>query len=404
MSAYACEPHRGSEPGVGWNWAVQAAKHHEVWVLTRRSNQKAIETELAERPVPNLHPMYHDLPRWLQHRDHRSLWAKCNYVLWQLTVLTVAKAQHQAIEFDVVHHLTFNSIDMPGILWLLGKPFIWGPVGGAQVPPVELKDEFRSHWWRQRVRMLQKKALRINPFTRLAVMRNHALIAANADAVAVLKRLGATHPILRLEAGVARTQIRTQSKPRVSDPRLEILWAGELVHRKGPFLAVDAVNKALKLNTPLHLTMVGDGPLQHELSQYILDAGMTTTVSLVGRVPFAEMKSCYDSASLFLFTSVQDTSGNVVLEAMASGLPVVTLDHQGAAAMVSDDAGIRVAVRSRQQVVEELGRAINTLWFDTHMRASMGDNARALVLDRHTWDRTGDFLRDLYQTGGSTIL
>lgn len=43
LSAYACEPGLGSEPGVGWNSALEAARFHDVWVLTRAANRKAIE-------------------------------------------------------------------------------------------------------------------------------------------------------------------------------------------------------------------------------------------------------------------------------------------------------------------------------------------------------------------------
>jgi len=46
VSAYACEPHKGSEPGVGWNWVKQIARFHEVWVITRANNKEKIEEEL----------------------------------------------------------------------------------------------------------------------------------------------------------------------------------------------------------------------------------------------------------------------------------------------------------------------------------------------------------------------
>ena len=47
VSAYACEPGRGSEPGVGWHWVREIARFNEVWVITRMNNRKAIETALA---------------------------------------------------------------------------------------------------------------------------------------------------------------------------------------------------------------------------------------------------------------------------------------------------------------------------------------------------------------------
>jgi hypothetical protein len=64
VSAYACEPEKGSEPAVGWNMVGQIARFHEVWVITRANNQEPIEKALATKPLPNVHWVYFDLPRW----------------------------------------------------------------------------------------------------------------------------------------------------------------------------------------------------------------------------------------------------------------------------------------------------------------------------------------------------
>jgi hypothetical protein len=66
MSAYACEPGKGSEPGVGWRWALEAARlGHEVWTLTRENNRPGIEAALAGLGAglaSRLHFVYYDLP------------------------------------------------------------------------------------------------------------------------------------------------------------------------------------------------------------------------------------------------------------------------------------------------------------------------------------------------------
>jgi hypothetical protein len=65
ISAYSCEPGKGSERGVGWNVVREVSKYHEVWVLTRPDESKeAIEAELARNPFPNLHFVYFTLPFW----------------------------------------------------------------------------------------------------------------------------------------------------------------------------------------------------------------------------------------------------------------------------------------------------------------------------------------------------
>ena len=62
ISAYGCEPDKGSEPGAGWNWAVEVAKRHKVTVLTRANNRCSIEKELQVNPRPNMSFIYYDLP------------------------------------------------------------------------------------------------------------------------------------------------------------------------------------------------------------------------------------------------------------------------------------------------------------------------------------------------------
>jgi len=87
ISAYACEPGKGSEPGVGWNLARHLAAHYEVWVLTRANNCPVIEVELAQSPVPGLHFVYHDLPPWARFWRRGQRGVQLYYYLWQLILI-----------------------------------------------------------------------------------------------------------------------------------------------------------------------------------------------------------------------------------------------------------------------------------------------------------------------------
>src|SRR5439155_23557282 len=97
VSAYACEPGKGSEPYVGWNLPLQLSYHHEIWVLTRSNNRECIEAELQRNPQPGLHIAYLDLPRWA------SFWKKGRrgihlyYFLWQVRAFFVARRLHREV-------------------------------------------------------------------------------------------------------------------------------------------------------------------------------------------------------------------------------------------------------------------------------------------------------------------
>src|SRR5437660_12518213 len=85
ISAYACEPNKGSEPEVGWQWALQMARFHDVTVLTRANNQPTIEPELArlegKQPLPRF--VYHDRGPSLLEFKRLFKAVTIYYLLWQ---------------------------------------------------------------------------------------------------------------------------------------------------------------------------------------------------------------------------------------------------------------------------------------------------------------------------------
>ena len=84
LSAYACEPNKGSEPGIGWRWALGLAHAgHEVWVITRANNAGAIEHALAGRRNAGLQFIYYDLPGWARGWKRGARGVRTYYVLWE---------------------------------------------------------------------------------------------------------------------------------------------------------------------------------------------------------------------------------------------------------------------------------------------------------------------------------
>lgn len=155
LSAYACEPDIGSEPGVGWNWARALIRRgHEVWVLTRANNRKPIERaveRLSEDERTRLHFIYYDLPAWAAWWKKGGRGVQLYYALWQRNILPVVKAAHVVHEFDLVHHLTFGVWCQPTRLYKLGIPVIFGPVGeGSRHRPILFKHSHlrldRGNW------------------------------------------------------------------------------------------------------------------------------------------------------------------------------------------------------------------------------------------------------------------
>jgi glycosyltransferase involved in cell wall biosynthesis len=98
------------------------------------------------------------------------------------------------------------------------------------------------------------------------------------------------------------------------------------------------------------------------------------------------MPDLFRQADAFLFTSLRDTSGSVVLEAMAHALLIITLDHQGVGEFVPSDAGIKVPVTTPGKTAATLAQEIRRLGASMEMRVRMGEAAWAYARTQ-TWDR-----------------
>ncbi|NOY72307.1 MAG: glycosyltransferase family 1 protein, partial [Gammaproteobacteria bacterium] len=135
MSAYSCEPGKGSEPGVGWNMALSMCKYHDVWVITRSTNKILIEKYLKSNPVQNLKFVYFDLPIFLIGWQKNQRGIRTHYYFWQLFAYFTARKLHEKVRFDLGHHVSMVMYWMPSFFIFMKIPFIWGTVGGGESMP-----------------------------------------------------------------------------------------------------------------------------------------------------------------------------------------------------------------------------------------------------------------------------
>ena len=89
LSAYACEPNTGSEPNVGWNWALGLSDlGHNVTVITRKNNESKIKRFLSNKIKNKINFIYYDLPTWLQYLKKKKFFFFI-YLLLSLAVFII---------------------------------------------------------------------------------------------------------------------------------------------------------------------------------------------------------------------------------------------------------------------------------------------------------------------------
>jgi len=398
LSAYACEPQQGSEPGVGWNQARQAARFHEVWILTRSNNRPAIERELKRHPLPHAHWVYYDLPRWLRFWKKGQRGVHIYYYLWQIGAYLRAKRLHKNIVFDLVHHVTFVNYWNPSLIALLPAPFIWGPVGGGESAP-------RSFWktfsWRGKIFELLRAAARWrgenDPLVRITAWRARLALATTPETAKRLRRLGCNSVRLLGESALDEREIdKLAGQPLSTEDSLRLLSAGRLVDLKGYHISIEAFARMRKKIPNSTYWLIGDGPDRKRLMKLAIRFGVSDVVHFLGVLPRDQVLRILTKGDIFVHPSLHDSGGWVCLEAMAAGCPVVCFDIGGPDIQVSDEDGIKVPATSRESAVEQLAQALVHLGENQWLRMRMGEAGRRRIRQLFCWDEKGDLLRDLY--------
>jgi glycosyltransferase involved in cell wall biosynthesis len=177
-----------------------------------------------------------------------------------------------------------------------------------------------------------------------------------------------------------------------------VMFAGKLEPRKGTFLLLQAFQELAANISGVTLRIVGDGPLRAELEKETAKRGLKGRVSFIGAVNHAQMVDELEHADIFVFPSIRDTSGAIVLEAMAMMLPVICLDHQGSALMVGDDCGLKIPVGNSEETVARMAEALRRLVENPELRASMGKAGRIRATEVFDWSSKVSRISAYYET------
>jgi glycosyltransferase involved in cell wall biosynthesis/predicted metal-dependent phosphoesterase TrpH len=197
------------------------------------------------------------------------------------------------------------------------------------------------------------------------------------------------HRIMRWDRGVdtSRFDPSLRDEGLLPSGTFNVLYSGRITREKGADLLADTFLLARESDPRLHLVLAGDGPEQEYLRERLGDAA-----TFLGWLEGTELARAYASADVFLFPSATDTFGQVILEAQASGLPVVAVAKGGPLSLIEDGAtGLLREADSRA-----LASALIELASTPVLRERLSSAALDSVRQR-TWERALTRLAHGYQ-------
>jgi glycosyltransferase involved in cell wall biosynthesis/predicted metal-dependent phosphoesterase TrpH len=192
----------------------------------------------------------------------------------------------------------------------------------------------------------------------------------------------------RWERGVDVSRFDPGKAAREDFPgEVKVLYAGRLTHEKGVDLLAESFLRARKVDPRLHLLLAGGGPEEDELRSRLGEHA-----TFLGWLEGEELARAYASADLFLFCSTTDTYGQVVLEAGASGVPVVAVAEGGPASLVEN----RHTGMLCQADADHIAGTVLQLAASPLLRRHLGASAVRAARER-SWDRAMEQLAEGYR-------
>ena len=162
---------------------------------------------------------------------------------------------------------------------------------------------------------------------------------------------------------------------------------------KNHAVLLDAFARLVREHAAARLVLVGSGPLREACERQAADLGVAEKVLFLGETPYGELPAVYAAADAKVISSDYESFCFAALEAMSTGLPVLTTDCAWVPRLVADGAGLVVPVGD----AAALAAGLKKLAENPALRQRMGATGRQQVLERHTWPASAEKLRELYR-------
>ncbi|MFT4800482.1 MAG: glycosyltransferase involved in cell wall biosynthesis [Flavobacteriaceae bacterium] len=404
LCAYACEPNRGSEPGVGWETSIHLAQENperDYYVLTRKNNQDIIENE--NTPV-NLNFLYYDLPSLFLFLKQKGNFVRIYYYIWMLgAVIYLWKKRN---EFQIIQHITFVNDWLPSLFILLKNRnnfFIWGSIGSHN----KIESKFLNS---TKEKLIEKIRIFLQILFRnfdilfwLCKRKSDVIIGIN-DEVQYKLGLGkrATEKFRIIPAIAISKKNLNIVKKKIKTDKFKIISVGRLMYIKNFQLCIKSFANFLNLvpeeeRGNIELIIVGDGEQMQELKHTTKKLGIEKNVFFKGQTPQKEVMSFFKDSDLFLFPTLE-SAGFVILEAMSHYLPVIALDYGGPKQLIKENKELQlVSIKEDLSVIEtDLAKKMNFFYKNSEMAKNVGKSNFDTVKQNFTWIKKTKEILSIY--------
>ena len=394
--AYSCAPNKGSEDKIGWNIPLESAKTNRVCILTREEQRGVIEAYLKENHITNIKFYYVDIPH-IYKKFFKGVACSLKLNILHRRAISFAKKICEIENIEIIHQITpieFRSVGNYGKIPNI--KFVCGPLGGGESMPKGLRPYAKGHmlveWIRSALNFFAYKKYQ---FSKKLNQCDYILFANNETKNFLTPLVSNTKTTVFFDNGIEESSFYNKSQADISHAKVPVfLVAGRMAYRKGHKFLLEALSQLPK-NMEYECRIIGGGPELERLKSKSEQLGLQQNVVFTGKIPFSEMRKEYEEADVFIMPSIRETTGAVLLEAMSSELPVITINKFGGPILLDHNSAWLYDGNTKEEYVDNLKQAIVECISNPEEVSRRGKNAKQYAT-QHLWSKKIDFYNRIY--------
>lgn len=351
LLAYQTSPSRGSEYSVAWNHIVHMKEFYQLVVLVGASGEHMGDTTEIEHvcldgvTIVSIKPNM--LARCINYLNTKGIFKYAFYLayrVWHWQALRYARRLDQTHHFDLIHYLNPIGYREPGYLWKMGKPYIWGPIGGAVNIDRRL---LAGLHWKQKIKFQLKNIanslqLRSSIRIRRALTRADVVLAATSEnRDRIFEVFGVTGRHLPENAVIG--PIALDQAKFASFMPIRLVWIGSIETRKALDVLIAALTQSVHARM-FELHVVGDGPARASVEEQLKRSETPCKVIWHGKIPRTQVQNILKESHLHVVTSISEGNPTTIWEAMSQGVPTMAIAHCGMKDTVTESLGFPIEV------------------------------------------------------------
>lgn len=398
--AYACEPFKGSEQGVGWNLSMELSKLHNITVLTRRNNKTTIENYLNNHNAGNITFVYHDLPdrlMWLK----KIIGVQAYYILWNLTARSLVNSIVKNKSIDLIHHLTFNQYRTPSVGYFINKPFIIGPVGGAEIINRIFDKELKTSTLKRE--NYRRKGSDFGLFKWLgqrSKARKAYVFSAKEDTDRLSNYINKERDLIKTLPAIAieKKDFVIENDNLNKNHSFNMIYAGRAIDWKGLHVFLIAFSFAIHNMKEAKATLIGIRTEEERqiVKKWIDELDLSRFVELIDFMPRKELIRKLVDANLFVYPAFRDSGSMAVLEACAMGCPSIVFDAGGQDAF-PDNTIIKVKIEDTlNNTINAFSNKLVWAYNNSNTLSEYGKRAKEFAMNEMTWEKRAEQITEIY--------